>query len=267
MAGLLLADQVARPALVEVARDEGFDVEIRDEPPAATAHALVAAGFRRFSTYRAATAAGALTNSVFGAIKAAVLVGTVSGAGSAVAGYDVEQAATFAWVTQALLAPVNVFAGDEVAQRVRTGDIAVDLARPIDPQLAAWATDLGRAAFMFLPRGVPPLVLGILLGERENVADYLADVGLVAAVFCAASLVTGYVVPRAAGVRDDQAVASSMEIGVHNGTLAIYVAVEVLASTEMSVPAAVYSVFMFVFAALWGVLITRGRQRPVAPAL
>ena len=125
--------------------------------------ALVAAGFRRFSTYRAATAAGALTNSVFGAIKAAVLVGTVSGAGSAVAGYDVEQAATFAWVTQALLAPVSVFAGDEVAQRVRTGDIAVDLARPVDPQLAAWATDLGRAAYMFLPRGVPPLVLGIAL--------------------------------------------------------------------------------------------------------
>jgi ABC-2 type transport system permease protein len=125
--------------------------------------ALVAAGFRRFSTYRAATAAGALTNSVFGAIKAAVLVGTVSGAGGAVAGYDVEQAATFAWVTQALLAPVSVFADDEVAKRVRTGDIAVDLTRPVDPQLAAWATDLGRAAYMFLPRGIPPLLLGVLL--------------------------------------------------------------------------------------------------------
>lgn len=125
--------------------------------------ALVAAGFRRFSTYRAATAAGALTNSVFGAVKAAVLVGTVTAAGGAVAGYDAQQAATYAWVTQALLAPVSVFADDEVAKRVRTGDIAVDLARPIDPQFAAWATDLGRAAYMFLPRGVPPLVLGIVL--------------------------------------------------------------------------------------------------------
>ncbi|WP_432563365.1 ABC transporter permease [Kineococcus sp. SYSU DK003] len=125
--------------------------------------ALVVAGFRRWSTYRAATAAGALTNSVFGAIKAAVLVGTVSSAGGAVAGYDAAQAATFAWVTQALLAPVSVFADDEVARRVRTGDIAVDLARPVDPQLAAWATDLGRAAFTFLPRGVPPVLLGALL--------------------------------------------------------------------------------------------------------
>jgi bile acid:Na+ symporter, BASS family len=101
------------------------------------------------------------------------------------------------------------------------------------------------------------LVLGILLDQRENVGDYMADVGVVAAVFCAISLVTGYVVPRAAGVRGDQAIASSMEIGVHNGTLAIFVAVEILDSTEISVPAAVYSIIMFVFAALWGVVVSR----------
>jgi BASS family bile acid:Na+ symporter len=101
------------------------------------------------------------------------------------------------------------------------------------------------------------LVLGILLDQRENVGDYLADVGLVAALFCAISLVTGYVVPRALGVVEDQAIASSMEIGVHNGTLAIFVAVEVLDSTEISVPAAVYSLIMFLFAALWGLAITR----------
>jgi BASS family bile acid:Na+ symporter len=82
--------------------------------------------------------------------------------------------------------------------------------------------------------------------------DYLADVGLAAAIFCALSLVTGYVVPRAFGVVNEQAIASSMEIGVHNGTLAIVIAVEVLDSTEISVPAAVYSLIMFVFAALWG---------------
>ena len=96
------------------------------------------------------------------------------------------------------------------------------------------------------------LVLGILLDQRENVVDYLADVGLAAAVFCALSLVTGYVVPRAFGIVNEQAIASSMEIGVHNGTLAIVIAVEVLDSTEISVPAAVYSLIMFVFAALWG---------------
>jgi BASS family bile acid:Na+ symporter len=113
------------------------------------------------------------------------------------------------------------------------------------------------------------LVVGILLSERDNVSGYLADVGLAAAAFCAVSLVTGYAVPRAAGVRDDQAIACSMEIGVHNGTLAIYVAVEVLDSTEISVPAAVYSIIMFVFAALWGTYVSRRIRAdapPVVPA-
>ena len=100
-------------------------------------------------------------------------------------------------------------------------------------------------------------MLGILLDERDSVGDYIADVGLVAALFCALSLTIGYVVPKALGVVEDQAIASSFEIGVHNGTLAIFVAVEVLDNTEISVPAAVYSIIMFVFAALWGMAISR----------
>jgi BASS family bile acid:Na+ symporter len=109
------------------------------------------------------------------------------------------------------------------------------------------------------------LVLGILASERDNVGDYLADVGVVAGLFCAISLVVGYVVPRAFGVVEDQAVASSMEIGVHNGTLAIYVAENVLDSTEIAVPAAVYSILMFFLAAAWGSVISRRvRQAPMS---
>jgi BASS family bile acid:Na+ symporter len=110
------------------------------------------------------------------------------------------------------------------------------------------------------------LVLGILLDQRESVGDYLADVGLAAGLFCAISLVVGYVVPKAVGVEEDQAIASSMEIGVHNATLAIFVAVEVLDETQISVPAAVYSIFMFVFASLWGSFVAR-RSRPAPVAL
>lgn len=105
------------------------------------------------------------------------------------------------------------------------------------------------------------LVIGILIDQRDNVANYIGDVGAVAAVFCACSLLIGYFVPKAFGVGEAQSVASSMEIGVHNGTLAIFVAVEVLDSVEISVPAAVYSIFMFVLAAGWGTVITRVLHR------
>ena len=128
----------------------------------------------------------------------------------------------------------------------------------------AWAERMDRPVRIGSAVILAILVVGILLDQRENVGGYLADVGLAAAAFCAISLVTGYAVPRAAGVRDDQAIACSMEIGVHNGTLAIYVAVEVLDSTEISVPAAVYSIIMFVFAAAWGSYVSR-RVRAAAP--
>ena len=101
------------------------------------------------------------------------------------------------------------------------------------------------------------LVLGILLDQLENVGDYLADVGLITALFCAISLVVGYVVPKAFDVTGPQAIASSMEVGVHNATLAIFVAVEVLDEVEISVPAAVYSLVMFLFAALWGTWVSK----------
>lgn len=137
--------------------------------------------------------------------------------------------------------------------------MAVRASRPAFAERMDRPVRIGSAVILAL------LVLGILVDQRDSVTDYLAEVGLVAALFCATSLVLGYVVPRALGVRDDQAIASSMEIGVHNGTLAIFVAVEVLDSTEISVPAAVYSIVMFVLATLWGLALTRWLAR-AAPA-
>ena len=107
------------------------------------------------------------------------------------------------------------------------------------------------------------LVVAILVEERDNIEGYFADVGLVAAAFCAISLVVGYVVPKAFGVVETQAIASSFEIGLHNGTLAIFIAVEVLGSVTFSVPAAVYSLLMLPLAALWGMYVTRRVRRPV----
>ena len=91
----------------------------------------------------------------------------------------------------------------------------------------------------------------------DTAGDSPAALGLIAALFCAISLVVGYVVPKALGVTGPQAIASSMEVGVHNATLAIFVAVEVLDEVEISVPAAVYSLIMFLFAALWGMWVSK----------
>jgi BASS family bile acid:Na+ symporter len=102
-----------------------------------------------------------------------------------------------------------------------------------------------------------------MIAERDNVVDYIRQVGLVAVLFCLLSLAVGFFGPRALGVERRQAVASAFEIGVHNATLAIAVAISVLGSAELAVPAAVYGVLMFPIAAVFGWAITRTRT-PVA---
>jgi len=105
------------------------------------------------------------------------------------------------------------------------------------------------------------IVLGILAAEAETAADHLASVGLVVILFCLISLAVGYAVPRAVGVSEPQAIACSFEIGLHNATLAIYIAVEVLDDTEMSIPGAVYGLLMFFVATVWGFALTRYLKR------
>jgi ABC-2 type transport system permease protein len=114
--------------------------------------AVAARSFRRYSTYTAATLAGVFTNSVFGAIIAFTYLALWHENPTA-GGYDATDAVTYAWLAQALIMPVGIWGAgttDEVAERVRTGDVAVDLYRPVSP-LGWWlAGDLGRAAYHLL---------------------------------------------------------------------------------------------------------------------
>ena len=102
------------------------------------------------------------------------------------------------------------------------------------------------------------VAVGALLGERDNLVDYLEQVGLVTALFCAASLTLGYAGARLLRLGAPQAIATSMEVGIHNTTVALTIALSVLNSTEVAVPAAIYSIFMYILATAFGFVISRG---------
>ncbi|MBO0847590.1 MAG: ABC-2 family transporter protein [Nocardioides sp.] len=127
--------------------------------------AVAARSFRRYSTYRAATLAGIFTNSVFGVIYSYAYLALWEQRPDA-GGYDAADAVTYVWIGQALLMTVALWGGgttDDLAERIRTGDVAIDLYRPVG--LIGWylAGDLGRAAYHFLARGLGPTVFGLLL--------------------------------------------------------------------------------------------------------
>jgi len=109
------------------------------------------------------------------------------------------------------------------------------------------------------------LILAIMLRERGQLAEYFRQAGLAALVFNLASMFIGYYAGRLARLGEAQSRAIAFEIGVHNGTLAIYLALAVLNNSAMSVPAAIYSVIMFITAAGFGWWVTRaGRQGAAA---
>ena len=107
------------------------------------------------------------------------------------------------------------------------------------------------------------IMLGALAKEGAQLLDYVAQVGIVAALFCIISLNIGYFVPRLFQIDDYQARACAFEIGIHNGTLAMTIAITVLGSTTIAIPAAIYSIVMFILTAVFGYLISRHDQRSI----
>ncbi|MGI8331276.1 ABC transporter permease [Actinomadura scrupuli] len=119
--------------------------------------------FRRYSTYRVATLSAMVTNTVFGFLKASILIALWAYRPS-LGGYDATDAVTFSFVGQALIGPVQVFGGSlELTARIRSGDVAIDLHRPVDLQGWWLADDLGRAAYTLVFRGAPTLLIAALI--------------------------------------------------------------------------------------------------------
>jgi bile acid:Na+ symporter, BASS family len=96
------------------------------------------------------------------------------------------------------------------------------------------------------------IIVGAIAKEKANIVNYFEQVGLAALLFNIASMAIGYYVPRAFNLNKKQAVAIGMEIGIHNGTLAIYIALNVVGNSAMSISPAIYSIIMFFTAAAFG---------------
>ncbi|MBC9712031.1 bile acid:sodium symporter family protein [Streptomyces sp. TRM66268-LWL] len=115
------------------------------------------------------------------------------------------------------------------------------------------------------------VIVAALLAERSNVGEYLAEVGPVAVLFSFISLATGYAAARGAGAGHPQAVAACMEIGMHNTSLSLTIALSpsLLDSTEIAVPSAVYAILMYFTAGAAGMLLrkldVRQTSRRISP--
>lgn len=103
------------------------------------------------------------------------------------------------------------------------------------------------------------VIIAAIAQAYQQLIDNIATLGPVALLLSVLSLLIGYYVPKAFNVERGQAVASAMEIGIHNATIAITLALTVLNDETMAIPPAVYGVLMYLPAAVAARLLSRNK--------
>ncbi len=113
------------------------------------------------------------------------------------------------------------------------------------------------------------IILLAIVKDWATVLEYAPQVGLAALVFNLISLAVGYWVPRMLKLSLRQSIAIGMEIGIHNGTLAIALALSpaLLNNPTMAIPAALYGFIMFFTAGLFGWFVNRVHGRELASSV
>jgi BASS family bile acid:Na+ symporter len=105
------------------------------------------------------------------------------------------------------------------------------------------------------------LVLVILIAalKETDLGGQFREAGWAALSLNAVTMGLGFALAAAAGLSRPQRVSISVESGIQNGTLALAIALGLLGSPRIAVPAVVYSLLMFLSG---GIMIARfGRQR------
>ncbi len=124
-----------------------------------------------------------------------------------------------------------------------------------------WAAQVERGVKWLSLALLGLIIAGLLVQQRDNVAGYFAQVGLVTLTLNVAAMAMGYLISRLARLRPTDATAITVEVGIQNGTLAIAIASAptLLNQPTLAVPAAIYSLLMFATGGLFAWWATQRR--------
>jgi BASS family bile acid:Na+ symporter len=103
------------------------------------------------------------------------------------------------------------------------------------------------------------VVVGAIVAEHEVVIDNVTAVAGAALALNVTAMTISFAVSKLARLDDRQATAIALELGVHNASLAIAVGASLIAA--LTIPAAVYSAFMFITGIAFAHLMYRRNNR------
>ena len=88
--------------------------------------------------------------------------------------------------------------------------------------------------------------LAILIEEKRNIIPYLAEAGLITLILNLTMMILGFYIAKkfASGIAQRKCI--SLECGLQNGTLAIFVSTQIFDNSAYLVPTATYALIMFI---------------------
>ena len=93
--------------------------------------------------------------------------------------------------------------------------------------------------------------LAIWIEEWENIMSYLAQAGLITLVLNIVMMIIGFYVAKMFASGIEQRKCISLECGLQNGTLAVFVASQIFTDVVYMIPTAAYALIMFVTSILF----------------
>ena len=90
------------------------------------------------------------------------------------------------------------------------------------------------------------VLLGAILAEKDNIISYFVDAGLITLVLNVVMMIVAFYVAKLFGTGNAQKKCIAIECGLQNGTLAIFVGTTLFGGGAFVIPAATYSLIMFV---------------------
>jgi len=101
------------------------------------------------------------------------------------------------------------------------------------------------------------VLLGAIAAERENVISYFAQAGLITLILNVVMMIVAYYVAQflASGTKQKRCI--TIECGLQNGTLAIFVATTIFGGGMYVIPAATYSLIMFATSLIFVYLVRK----------
>ena len=110
------------------------------------------------------------------------------------------------------------------------------------------------------------LIVLAIVSELDTLLKHAVTIGFACLAFNLISVLSGYFTGHLARLARSQSIAIGFEIGIHNATLAILLALQVLDNELIAIPPAVYAVLMYPVAvafAFW--LLRTGRAETAVP--